>query len=510
MLQKYNPLLQQFSNDVRVGREMIFELAWRKVREYEGVLPEYLSFSPVRETGKYPDIEDRVMAGWNVPLSEQIVHALEQYVSQLYPDGRVYTRKDPFGATRSIDSYRAPNARVKANIRGYLFTDRQDQYETGLWVSRLFPSEAEAKRAPSASPKWLYQGDGFIEMRDLPSCSYLDFLEHTVQISRILAGKECTRTSPLLYDLYRSIVLSSVEPTSEQQVAGLQEVLEFIRWTVFGASLNPSIAKKYDVKGQSVLVASVPGLGKTTLAKILALEDLGSLFVPIEATTLLELASDKKGEGHSIFEGVKELRSRTGAPIVLYCDDVEAVMTDTSLDGQSHPASISGLLNKLQGIWSDGIRLCGATNYPMGLDPRFLQFGRIGYLLHLPLPDATLRQEVFRIHTASRPLHAEILFPELVQETDGFTPREIEEVCNVAALEAMRRLAGSRQRSQESLSAALRRAQEADVTSFPITREDFGKSVAQVRAHVDVAATKKLDAEIREFCRRYSPPIGFH
>src|SRR3989338_10442422 len=132
MLQRYNPLLQQFSNDVRVGRETIFELARRKVREYEGVPPEYLSFSPVRETGRYPEIEDRVMTGWNVPLSEQKVHALEHYLSQLYPDGRVYARKDPFGTTRPIDSYRAPNARAKKSIRGYLFTDRQDGYRTGL------------------------------------------------------------------------------------------------------------------------------------------------------------------------------------------------------------------------------------------------------------------------------------------------------------------------------------------------------------------------------------------
>ncbi len=509
MLQRYNPLLQEFSNDGRIVRETIFELARRKVQQYGGVSPEYFTFSPVRETGKYPDIENRVMVGWKVPLSEEKVHALEHYLSQLYPDGRVYHRKDPFGATRAIESYRAPNAKVKKDIRGYLFSDRQDGFATGLWVSRLFSSAAEAKRVPSHSQRWLYQGQGFIEMRDQPRCSYLDFLEHTVQISRILAGEECTKTSPLLYDLYRSTVPSSVEPTSERQVAGLQEVLEFIRWTVFGASLNPSVARKYGVREQSVLVASVPGLGKTTLAKILALEDLGSLFVPIEATTLLELASDKKGEGHSIFEGVRELRSRTEVPIVLYCDDVETVMKDVALDGHSHPASVSSLLNKLQGVWSDGIRLCGATNYPMGLDPRFLQFGRIGYLLHLPLPNAALRQEVFTIHTASKPLHSDVSFAELVDQTDGFTPREIEEVCNVAAVQAMKRLAGSHQHPEEPLSAALRRCREEDPNNFPITDADFRRGVAQVRSHVDVAATKRLDVEIRDFCRRYAPPIGF-
>ena len=504
----YNPLMKGFNKIDPHEAEKIFALARMKVKEYQGLEPFSLTLAPVKEYDKYPEVQPRVIVQWRFPLSEQKVQGLEHLLRDLH-GGTVNTRRDVFGHTTPVQYYHERNAAHRKSMPGYLFGVDVDDYQTGLWLSRLFETEKEAARAIK-SKNWVSSGNGFIELRQKEDISHLDFLESVIQISRVLAQLDPVLNSTLLYNVYRSLILSYVQEQTEDTVAGLESTLDFMRWTIFSGSINPPIGKYYGIAGQSVVLASVPGLGKTTLAKILAREDSGSLFVPLEASSLLELSAQGERDSKSIFETAKILRSRTKMPVILYCDDIEAVMTDPAqYPNDMHATHSSSLLNKLEGVSGNGILLCGSTNNPMIIDPRFLQFGRVGYLLHVPLPDEKARSQTFKIHTSSKPLHADINFGKLAQETEGLTNRNIKEVCNVAAKYAQRRAAQAIQRTGETAFNAVRRLEEREVREYPITAEDFAQSLVQVRQYIDTKSVQKLDEEIQRFCHNYQSRVGF-
>ncbi len=504
----YNPLMKGFKKIDPYEAEQIFALARMKVKEYQGLEPSSLALAPVKEYDKYPDVQPRVIVQWRFPLSEQKVQGLEHLIRDLQ-GGTVNTQKDLFGHTNSVHYYHERNAAQRKNMPGYLFGVDVDDYQTGLWISRLFETEKEAARAIK-SKNWLYSGEGFLELRQKEDISHLDFLEYVIRVSLVLAQLSPISNSAILYDAYRSLILSYVQEQTEDTVAGLGNILDFMRWTIFSGSVNPSVGKYYDIAGQSVVLASVPGLGKTTVAKILAREDSGSLFVPLEASSLLELSAQGERDSKSIFETAKILRSRTRMPVILYCDDIEAVMTDPARHHQDmHATHTSSLLNKLEGVSGNGILLCGSTNNPLIIDPRFLQFGRVGYLLHVPLPDVKARSQTFKIHTSLKPLHADINFEQLAQETAGLTNRDIKEVCNVAAKSAQRRAAQAIRRTGETAFNALRRLGDNDVKEYPITRTDFEQSLVQVKKYIDTKSVQKLDEEIQHFCHNYQRRVGF-
>jgi len=504
----YNPLMKGFKKIDLHEAEQIFVLARMKVKEYQGLEPSSLALASVKEYDKYPEVQPRVIVQWRFPLSEQKVQGLEHLLRDLH-GGTVNTRKDLFGHANSVQYYHERNAAHRKSMPGYLLGVDVDDYQTGLWVSRLFETEKEAARAIK-SKNWLSSGNGFVELRQKEDISHLDFLEYVIQVSRVLAQLDPVPNSTVLYNAYRSLILSYVQEQTEDTVAGLQSTLDFMRWTIFSGSVNPPIGKYYDITGQSVVLASVPGLGKTTIAKILAREDSGSLFVPLEASSLLELSAQGERDPKSIFETAKILRNRTQMPVILYCDDIEAVMIDQARPNHDMYAThTSSLLNKLEGVSGNGILLCGSTNNPMIIDPRFLQFGRVGYLLHIPLPDEKARSQTFKIHTASKPLHADINVEKLAQETEGLTNRDLKEVCNVAAKYAQRRAAQVIQKTGETTFNALRRLEERDIQEYPLTTKDFMQSLIHVRKYIDTKAVKKLDEEIQRFCHNYQRQVGF-
>lgn len=79
-----------------------------------------------------------------------------------------------------------------------------------------------------------------------------------------------------------------------------------------------------------------------------------------------------------------------------------------------------------------------ATNRPDILDKALLRSGRFDRTVYIGLPDVREREAVLLIHTKNKPMSKDIDLTSIAKETAGFSPADLENVTNEAALLAAR------------------------------------------------------------------------
>ncbi|MCK9910721.1 cell division protein FtsH, partial [Microbacteriaceae bacterium K1510] len=72
------------------------------------------------------------------------------------------------------------------------------------------------------------------------------------------------------------------------------------------------------------------------------------------------------------------------------------------------------------------------------LDSALLRPGRFDRHIIVDLPDKAAREQILTIHTANKPLAADVVLEKVAQETFGFSGAQLESVANEAAIYAMR------------------------------------------------------------------------
>ena len=82
---------------------------------------------------------------------------------------------------------------------------------------------------------------------------------------------------------------------------------------------------------------------------------------------------------------------------------------------------------------------------------------------------------------------------ELAERLDGYSGADIKTVCRDASfMAARRRIAG--------LSAAqLRQLKEEEITSLPVTKDDFESAIAKIKSSVNNADIKKYEDWLKQF-----------
>ena len=102
--------------------------------------------------------------------------------------------------------------------------------------------------------------------------------------------------------------------------------------------------------------------------------------------------------------------------------------------------TLNQLLVEMDGFGENaGIIILAATNRPDILDPALLRPGRFDRQVVIGIPDIKGREAIFRVHSKNKPLDAEVEPKLLARRTPGFTPADIENLLNEAALLAARR-----------------------------------------------------------------------
>ena len=83
---------------------------------------------------------------------------------------------------------------------------------------------------------------------------------------------------------------------------------------------------------------------------------------------------------------------------------------------------------------NQGIIIMAATNRPDILDPALLRPGRFDREIVVGAPDVKGREAIFKVHSRNKPLAKDVKVDVLAKRTPGFTPADIENIMNEAAI----------------------------------------------------------------------------
>ena len=212
----------------------------------------------------------------------------------------------------------------------------------------------------------------------------------------------------------------------------LEEIVDFLK--------NPS---KYSNLGaripKGVLLVGNPGTGKTYISRATAGE-AGVPFFTISGSDFVEMFV---GVGASRVRDLFD-QAKKNAPCIIFIDEIDAVgrKRGAGLGGgnDEREQTLNQLLVEMDGFdGNSGIIILAATNRPDVLDPALLRPGRFDRQIVIVMPDVKAREEIFKVHTKNKPLADDVTIEILARRTPGFSPADIENLVNEAALLTARR-----------------------------------------------------------------------
>ncbi len=222
-------------------------------------------------------------------------------------------------------------------------------------------------------------------------------------------------------------------------VAGIDEVLEelkeivdFLKHPRRYLDLGARIPK-------GLLMVGAPGTGKTHVARAVAGE-AGVPFFSISGSDFVEMFV---GVGASRVRDLFE-QAKKNSPCIVFIDEIDAVGRQRGAGyGGGHDEreqTLNQLLVEMDGFGvNEGIIVMAATNRPDVLDPALLRPGRFDRQVVIDKPDISGREEVLKVHTRGKKLGDDVDLRVLARRTPGFTPADLENLINEAALLAARR-----------------------------------------------------------------------
>ena len=207
----------------------------------------------------------------------------------------------------------------------------------------------------------------------------------------------------------------------------LQEVVDFLK--------NP---KKYIELGaripKGILMVGPPGTGKTYLSRAVAGE-AGVPFFSISGSDFVEMFV---GVGASRVRDLFE-QAKKNAPAIIFIDEIDAVgrKRGAGLGGghDEREQTLNQLLVEMDGFGvNQGIIIMAATNRPDILDPALLRPGRFDRQIVVGAPDVKGREAIFKVNSKNKHLEDDVNIEVLARRTPGFTPADIENLMNEAAI----------------------------------------------------------------------------
>lgn len=213
----------------------------------------------------------------------------------------------------------------------------------------------------------------------------------------------------------------------EEEKEELQEIVDFLK--------NP---KKYSDIGaripKGVLMVGPPGTGKTYLSRAVA----GEAKVPFFSISGSDFVEMFVGVGASRVRDLFE-EAKKNAPCIIFIDEIDAVgrRRGAGLGGghDEREQTLNQLLVEMDGFGvNEGIIVMAATNRPDILDPAILRPGRFDRQIYVGIPNVREREAILMVHTRNKRLAPDVDLKVIAKHTTGFTPADLENLCNEAAL----------------------------------------------------------------------------
>ncbi|NLY70285.1 MAG: ATP-dependent metallopeptidase FtsH/Yme1/Tma family protein [Clostridiales bacterium] len=229
----------------------------------------------------------------------------------------------------------------------------------------------------------------------------------------------------------RRVTFADVAGLDEEKEE-LAEIVDFLKYPKKYNNLGARIPK-------GILLVGPPGTGKTYISRATAGE-AGVPFFSISGSDFVEMFV---GVGASRVRDLFD-QAKKNAQCIVFIDEIDAVgrKRGAGLGGghDEREQPLNQLLVEMDGFEDNiGIIVLAATNRPDILDPALLRPGRFDRQIVIGIPDIKGREEIFRIHSRNKPLDESVDPKVLARRTPGFTPADIENMLNEAALLTARR-----------------------------------------------------------------------
>lgn len=221
-------------------------------------------------------------------------------------------------------------------------------------------------------------------------------------------------------------------------VAGLDAAKDALKEAVILPVKYPQFFTGKRKPWNGILLYGPPGTGKSYLAKAIATE-ADSTFFSVSSS---DLVSKWMGESEKLVSSLFAL-AREKAPSIIFIDEIDALCSARG-EGESEAARRikTEFLVQMQGVGRGDeearVLLLGATNLPYSLDQAVRR--RFDKRIHIPLPEARDRSEMFKIHLGDTPHNLTTKdFVELGQNTPGFSGSDIAVVVKDVLMQPVRR-----------------------------------------------------------------------
>jgi ATP-dependent metalloprotease FtsH len=220
-------------------------------------------------------------------------------------------------------------------------------------------------------------------------------------------------------------------------ISELKEALDFVvnRQKIAQMGIRP-------IKG--ILLVGPPGTGKTLLAKAAA-KYTNSSFIATSGSEFIEMYAGVGAQRvRHLFEKARNLAKKEGKnSAIIFIDEIDilGMKRGTHESHHEYDQTLNQLLVEMDGIKEEeeiNILVIGATNRPDLLDPALLRPGRFDRQVLVDLPDKSGRLQILKIHTKNKPLGEDVNLEEIAENTFGFSGAHLENLCNEAAILALR------------------------------------------------------------------------
>ena len=213
----------------------------------------------------------------------------------------------------------------------------------------------------------------------------------------------------------------------QEEKEELKEIVDFLKSPRKFIEIGARIPK-------GVLLVGPPGTGKTYLSRAVA----GEAKVPFFTISGSDFVEMFVGVGASRVRDLFD-QAKKNSPCIVFIDEIDAVgrRRGAGMGGghDEREQTLNQLLVEMDGFGrNEGIIIMAATNRPDILDPALLRPGRFDRTIHVGLPDIRGREEILEVHTKNKPLDDDVELKVIAKRTPGFTPADLENLVNEAAL----------------------------------------------------------------------------
>lgn len=227
-------------------------------------------------------------------------------------------------------------------------------------------------------------------------------------------------------DIGKRVTFADVAGMKEEKEE-LEEIVSFLKEPKKYLDIGARIPK-------GILLVGPPGTGKTYLSRAVAGE-AGVPFYSISGSDFVEMFV---GVGASRVRDLFE-EGKKNAPCIIFIDEIDAVgrRRGAGLGGgnDEREQTLNQLLVEMDGFGTnEGIIIMAATNRPDILDPAILRPGRFDRQITVDMPDVRERKEILEVHLRNKKLADDVNLEDIAKQTAGFSPADLENMANEAAL----------------------------------------------------------------------------